>query len=383
MMTTHPDKKIAPPDQRKRSGQLHDSIEPASLTLAEAQGIAESIVGPIEWRGAEGYCACPGIGLHTKPNAEIDCKATCEKIGTLPPGVYCFHGSCQAACDTASHALRSALGRRAPSPSSRNHAPFIMPTRPAKPEFSPEKLERIARKLDGADAEWFAARSPKQPDNRTPASFLHELYKPGERVVIFDVFESQGQAVWTHKAPPFDAGELDAFRTGKPHGVWVLCNPISGEFLPNDNGNPSRRSWQTVTSWRYMVLESDKADAAHWLAVLAQMPLPISAIYSSGGKSIHALVRLDAESKAHWDALANEIKPALVTLGADRKALSAVRLTRLPGCERVETGRRQELLFLNGKTDGTPICEMPVIAPGWKDWLPGDQDGFNAEASNE
>ena len=110
---------------------------------------------------------------------------------------------------------------------------------------------------------------------------------------------------------------------------------MTGDYAENDNGNQSRRSWQTVTAWRYMVLESDKANPEHWLAVLAQLPLPMSAIYTSGGKSIHALVRLDADGKAEWDEARDEMMPVLVTLGADRKALSAVRLTRLPCCERL------------------------------------------------
>ena len=362
-----------------------------SLSLADAQAIAESIIAACEWNGVQAFIECPGKALHTTRTAPTDCKVLAEKVGTLAPGVYCFHDSCQAACDAVSHALRSALGKRSPSSAPRNASPFIMPTRPAKPEFDPVKLERIARKLDGADADWLAARSPKRPYTRTPASFLHELYQPGERVVVFDVFESQGQALWTHRAPPFDAGELDGFRTGNPRGVWFLANPVSGDVLPNDNGNPSRRSWRNVTAWRYLVLESDKADPAQWLAALAQVPLPISAVYTSGGKSIHALVRLDAESKAEWDEARARMMPFLVTLGACRKALSAVRLTRLPCCERLGTDdadggyrpfdkpRLQRLLYLNPAPDLAPICEMPVIAPGWADWQPADQDGFDAE----
>ena len=353
-----------------------------TLTLAEAQGIAESIVGPIQWRGSEGYCECPGKASHTTTSAPTDCKVVAEKIGTLAPGAYCFHTSCQAACDTASHDLRSALGKRTPSTAPRIRSAFIMPTRPAKPVFDPVKLERIARKLDGADAEWFAARSPKQPDNRRPASFLHELFLPGEKVVVFDVFKSQGEHVWTHREPPFDAGELDAFRTGKPHGVWFLANPVTGEYLENrknEDGSPhlSRRFEGVVTAWRYLLLESDKADPAHWLAALAQIPLPIAAIYSSGGKSIHALIKVDAASRDQWDSIADELKPTVITLGADPGAITAVQLSRLPGCERVEKGALQRLLYLNGTPDETPIADMPVIAPGWAEWLPADQDGFN------
>jgi|694.fasta_scaffold18883_3 hypothetical protein len=344
------------------------------LTLAEAQRIAASIVGAVTWNGAEGRCTCPGIGKHTTANAATDCKVVAERIGTLAPGIYCYHGSCRDEVDAASFALRSALGKRSPSAAPIMRSTLTMPKRPA-PKFDPAKLEKIARKLDGADADWFAARSPKRPDNRTPASFLHELYAPGEKVIVFDVFESQGQAVWTCMAPPFDARELDAFRTGKPQGVWFLCNPVTGEFLPNDSGKPSRRSWQNVTSWRYMILESDTANPEHWLAALAQLPLPIAAIYTSGGKSIHALVRINAASKQQWDDTADKLKPMLVTLGADRKAISAVRLTRLPGCERAEKRSVQTLLYLNGSPDLTPIADRRPIAPTWADYLPADQDG--------
>src|SRR5437773_1608323 len=108
----------------------------APLTLAEAQSVAESIVGNVQWRGAEGYCACPGIVRHTTGNAVSDCKAVCEPIttsnGTLAPGIYCFHESCAAEIEAASFALRSALGKRCPSTVPRVRSPSIMPTRPPK-----------------------------------------------------------------------------------------------------------------------------------------------------------------------------------------------------------------------------------------------------------
>ena len=57
-----------------------------------------------------------------------------------------------------------------------------------------------------------------------------------------------------------------------------------------------------------------------------------------------------------WDALIQRVKPALVTLGADPGALSAVRLTRLPQARRGE--RVQRLLYLNPAPDGTPILQL-------------------------
>ena len=340
----------------------------APLTLPEAQAIAESIIGQrVQWNGSEAHCQCPGIASHTTANAVTDCKVVCERSGDLAPGIYCFHGSCSAEVDAASFALRSALGKRSPSSAQRTRSPFIVRARPAPAAFDAAKLESIARKLDGIDEQWFAARSAKCVWNRTPASFLHELYLPGEHVVIFDRFKSQGQDLWTCKAPPFDAGALDSYRTGKAEGVWFLSNPVSGEYVPdctlNKDGTPhiSRRSYRTITSWRYMVLESDTATPSHWLAALAQMPLPISAIYTSGGRSVHALVRMNAESKAQWDSLAGELKPMLITLGADPKAISAVRLTRLPCCRREEKDAMQTLLYLNGNPAQTPLCERPEL----------------------
>lgn len=71
------------------------------------------------------------------------------------------------------------------------------------------------------------------------------------------------------------------------------------------------------------------------------------------GKSIHALVRLDAASKVEWDSIRDKFKPIVVTLGADENALTAVRLTRLPGAMRGD--RPQELFYLDPGADGTPI----------------------------
>jgi len=47
------------------------------------------------------------------------------------------------------------------------------------------------------------------------------------------------------------------------------------------------------------------------------------------------------------------IKPVLITLGADRGALSAIRLSRLP--QALRGVRRQQLLYLNPQPSGVPI----------------------------
>ncbi len=358
-----------------------------SHQLVRAQRIAESIVGPAEWKGAEAPITCPGIHLHTKPNAPTDCKVVCAPApldgGVLAPGIYCHHKSCRAEVGKLSYRLRSALGhgvtglRGALAP--RSAAGRTPRPRMIEPEFDPGKLATIAGKLPGVDEHWLARPSKLPVDAQTIGTFLQQLYAPGERVIIFDEFKSQGQDVWQHDGDHIPPYEPQRFRAGKLRGVWFLCNPVTGESVAdgnlNEDGTPhlTRRSWRTITAWRYLVLESDEANPALWLAALAQLPLPISAIYTSGGKSIHALVRLDARSKKDWDAQAAEIKPIVIPLGADPGAISGVRLTRLPCCERLGTDdknrsylpypepRMQKLLYLNPTPDSTPICELEVL----------------------
>ena len=231
---------------------------------------------------------------------------------------------------------------------------------PPKPQFKPDVLKRVAKKASAiADVIGFLAeRSPVKVECQDSASVLRHLYRRGlgEKVILFNVMESQGQFVWD--ADKSDVTQNHHLPTGE-NGVWFLPQPVSGEFFPNPrlDGKESRRSEEAVTAWRYAVLESDEADADDWLRCLVQMPFRISCICESGGRSIHALVRVDAASKANWDRVMLPIKPVLITLGADRGALSAVRLSRLPQAMRGE--RCQRLLYLNPQPNGVPIFQQP------------------------
>jgi len=225
--------------------------------------------------------------------------------------------------------------------------------RPPKASFSPETLNKVASAVTGVDEAWLAKRSTLDPSTVSSQRFLESIYMPGERVLMFTLFESQGQCLYE-----IGGRWQPLLPRGGPEGVWLLINPVSGEYHPNprqENKN-SRRSEESITSFRYLLLESDVADHGEWLACLAQLPLRIVAIYTSGKKSVHALVRIDAISKADWDLQRNEIKPIVVALGADESALTAVRLSRLPGAMRGD--RLQKLLYLNPSADGTPIISL-------------------------
>jgi hypothetical protein len=115
----------------------------------------------------------------------------------------------------------------------------------------------------------------------------------------------------------------------------------------------------------------DVLPAELWRKVVVSLPLPIAAIYTSGSRSIHALVREQVDSKAQWDAVRDALRQIVCPLGADAGALSAVRLSRLPFCERAGTrgkdGRyikfpkpgKQELLYLNPDPEHSAIRLLP------------------------
>ena len=245
--------------------------------------------------------------------------------------------------------------------------PLPVVERVVKPAFCPMVLKRVAAKAAAVRdvVAFIGERSPVPVEGLTCAGFLRGLYPKGsgEMVLVFSRMQSQGQLLW--KADASDL-ILDEDIPAGPDGVWFLAQPVDGEYHSNPRlgGKPSRRSEESVTAWRYVVLESDQAEPDEWLRCLIQLPLRIASVCESGGRSIHALVRLDAESKVDWDTKVGVIKPVLVTLGADPGALSAVRLTRLPQAKRGE--RVQRLLYLNPAPDGTPI-----LALGGKPHRPG------------
>ena len=115
---------------------------------------------------------------------------------------------------------------------------------------------------------------------------------------------------------------------------------MDGDYRPHPDrpGEKSRRSAACVTRWCYLVVESDRDDITRqqWLKFLVQLRLDIVAIYDTGGRLPHALVQLPpCRTKEDWDAKCDRLLPLLVMFGADKKTMTAVRLSRLPQCQRL------------------------------------------------
>ena len=246
-------------------------------------------------------------------------------------------------------------------------------SRPIVSKYKPDIAMRLAEKLPNFTVADLSARSPVDPEKCSPADYLAHLYRQGEKVLIFKNNRTQGDYLWVK--PPdgvnHDPSELDGFRNIEmDRGVLFLCNPVCGDYLeiprlesPKKPSGRSRRCEECMTAFPYLLLESDLVDPGIWIRCLAQLPLPIASVTTSGGRSLHALLHVDAETSEEWHNVKNQIAEELVTLGADSAAMTCVRLTRLPGCFRREKDAMQTLLYINPKPDGTPIAEQPRRIP--------------------
>lgn len=222
-------------------------------------------------------------------------------------------------------------------------------------EFNSELAIQTAERVPiDITADWLKARSVVATSCSTEV-YLESVFRADERVLYFNRYQSRGAGLWT-----LGVSLAKFTRTHWKEGAWFLSNPVDGKSHWNPRqGKHSRRSQESLTSFRYAVLECDQKPKEKWfpvwLKILVQLPLPIVSITDSAGKSAHALVRVSCETKEAWDKVKCESLRPLITLGADDGALSAVRLTRLPNCYRGD--RRQELLYVNPNADETPIYE--------------------------
>jgi hypothetical protein len=217
-------------------------------------------------------------------------------------------------------------------------------------------IKRVTRSVPEITPAWLRARSPRPTLAVSPVYFLDCCYSKGELVIILTDPRSSDGFFWQNTLMLPNWKALDKLRYGH-QGVWYMIQPVDGQSYWNPRQQrESKRSEEAVTSWRYAILESDKVPEADWLKILVRLPLRITAIYSSGGDSVHALVRIGAESKEQWDGIMRKkVLPWLAPLGADPGALSAIRLSRLPNCERLQTGNMQALYYLNPEPEERPL----------------------------
>ena len=144
-------------------------------------------------------------------------------------------------------------------------------------------------------------------------------------------------------------------------GGWIRFNPMDGQGIKNSN----------VKEFRYSLVESDSMELEKQIAILKKMELPIAVLLYSGSKSIHAIVRIDAENIEEYQERTNYLYQACKTNGllVDTQNKNPARLSRMPGLMR--NGKQQRIIdtnigkksweewydYIDGISDNLPECD--------------------------
>lgn len=120
-------------------------------------------------------------------------------------------------------------------------------------------------------------------------------------------------------------------------GAWIRFNPLDGEGVRNTN----------VTEYRYALVESDELEIEKQNQIIRELELPVAVLMYSGGKSIHAIVRIDAADYREYQKRVEYLYKICEKNGipVDTQNKNPSRLSRLPGCERGD--RKQFIIDTN------------------------------------
>jgi len=183
--------------------------------------------------------------------------------------------------------------------------------------------------------------TPPDPQASEFKRFLQAAFAATEVVCICDAVED-GRPVTAGSFIPVEdwIARFDdpASRILSPEreGIFVRINP----FRPNLYSG----SDNDVSAYRHVLVEFDDKPKAEQEKLFRDSGLPITVLIDSGGKSIHAWVRVDAPNRKEWDIRRDIIYSSIP--GIDAKNKNPSRYSRLPGAWRSPTSQ-QKLLATN------------------------------------
>ncbi|MBQ8556176.1 MAG: AAA family ATPase [Clostridia bacterium] len=181
-------------------------------------------------------------------------------------------------------------------------------------------------------------------------TYLEALFDSTDRVsYVTETWEKEGRHMPKKGASDRTAGELiaalhrctdisDVIGTvNEEAGAWIRFNPMDGKDVRNDN----------VTAFNYALVESDSQDIEKQYALMQELQLPIRILVHSGGKSLHAIVRVDAgsieEYRSRVDYLYTVCRKNGLEIDGQNKNPS--RLSRMPGV--IRRGKKQYIVALD------------------------------------
>lgn len=223
--------------------------------------------------------------------------------------------------------------------------------------FLPEKSERKEIQAEGHPLEWddFIGSDNGRNYSDMPADvqlkeYINALFKPDEYVAYITSSYKGKNGKWQPANRYWNrAAELlkdidkrgdigDAVGDSEPEaGAWICINPMDGNGAKDEN----------VTDYRYTLVECDELPPKEQEDIYRRLKLPIAAMVYSGGKSVHAVVKVFAKNREEYNERVNILYDYLDEHGCkvDRANRNPGRTSRMPGIMR--GGVMQQLLAVN------------------------------------
>ncbi len=109
-------------------------------------------------------------------------------------------------------------------------------------------------------------------------------------------------------------------------GAWIGCNPVDSDGCRDKN----------VTSYRHALLKTSDIEPGKALAMFRQIELPCACIIYSGSDSLHAIVKIEADSLQQYRDRVDYLYKVASQSGLKCDAANRYpsRLTRMPGVKR-------------------------------------------------
>lgn len=230
-----------------------------------------------------------------------------------------------------------------------------------KPQFEGHELDwndAIGDKNDFViiDKNWVEAKEVIEPSVWNPVQqliqYLEILFDASERVgYVTRTYERDGRFLpskgcWDRTAGQLiqklsecknnDIGEVVGDYNEKA-GAWIRFNPLDGKGCTNEN----------VTEFRYALVESDTIEIEKQNAIIRELELPVACLVHSGGKSLHAVVRVDASDYKEYRKRVDYLYKVCDKNGLkiDTQNRNPSRLSRMPGV--IRNGKKQFLVDAN------------------------------------
>ena len=201
-----------------------------------------------------------------------------------------------------------------------------------------------------------------------PSRAILAAFEQGELIRVQLQVASKKEGAWMPKGfgefmtreQVVAALDADALRGNKDAGIYMGQNPVrpglDDRTAATDEG---------VAAFRHALVEFDSASLEQQFAIVLATRLPVSAVVYSGGKSLHAWVRVDAPDRETYNQRVAAIHALPLLAGMDTKNKNPARLSRLPGARRGDKVQR--------------VVAIGVGASSWDEWTRTHEQATPAE----